>query len=115
FMLQEQHGSCHQPAPVFPRGCDRAAEPLGAAGADRLSGAGARGAVDLPQKEISRGSPDRKIRAVDEPGTAEWGKPLSRRLGYRCLAIALLMTTTNAIVLAVTLAGGWPILPFPAH
>jgi diguanylate cyclase (GGDEF)-like protein len=52
---------------------------------------------------------------VDEPGAAGWGNPLSWRVADRCLAIGIIMVASNAIVLAATLAGGWPFLPFPAR
>jgi diguanylate cyclase (GGDEF)-like protein len=52
---------------------------------------------------------------VEEPRVAGLGNPLSWRAADRCFAIALLMTAANAIVLASTLAGGWPFLPFPAR
>ncbi len=42
------------------------------------------------------------------------GNPLSWRVADRCLAIALLMLTANAVVLMTVLAGGWPFLPFAA-
>jgi diguanylate cyclase (GGDEF)-like protein len=40
---------------------------------------------------------------------------LSWRVADRCFAIALLMVGTNSSVLGITLAGGWPLLPFPAR
>lgn len=51
------------------------------------------------------------MRAVDERRTWELGNPLSWPLADRCLALALLMFGATAVVIASTLAGGWPWFP----
>ncbi len=52
---------------------------------------------------------------MEAPRDAEWGNPLAWRVSDRCFAIALIMVASNTCVLASTLTGGWPLLPFPAR
>ena len=51
--------------------------------------------------------------ALEGPRASRLGNPLAWRTAERCVAIALLMVGSTAIVLLATLAGGWPFLPFP--